>query len=67
MELWNHLTMSYRRHDDRNLEPVPQRSVDTGMGLKRLLMVAYGRSSVLTVTSSSLDDRAVGTAPWLPH
>jgi len=32
MELWNHVTMSYRRHDDRSLEPMPQRSVDTGMG-----------------------------------
>jgi hypothetical protein len=32
MELWNHVTMSYRRHDDRSLEPLPQRSVDTGMG-----------------------------------
>jgi len=29
MELWNHVTMSYRRHDDRSLEPMPLRSVDT--------------------------------------
>jgi alanyl-tRNA synthetase len=46
MELWNHVTMSYRRHDDQSLEPLPQRSVDTGMGLERLLMVVQGRSSV---------------------
>ena len=46
MELWNHVTMSYRRHDDRSLEPLPQRSVDTGMGLERLLMVLQGRPSV---------------------
>ena len=46
MELWNHVTMSYRRHDDRSLEPLPQRSVDTGMGLERLLMVVQGRPSV---------------------
>jgi alanyl-tRNA synthetase len=39
MELWNHVTMSYRRHRDGSLEPLPQRSVDTGMGLERLLMV----------------------------
>jgi alanyl-tRNA synthetase len=46
MELWNHVTMSYRRHEDRSLEPMPQRSVDTGMGLERLLMVVQGQPSV---------------------
>src|SRR5690348_3871303 len=46
MELWNHVTMSYRRHGDGSLEPLPQRSVDTGMGLERLLMVVQGQPSV---------------------
>jgi alanyl-tRNA synthetase len=46
MELWNHVTMSYRRHRDHSLEPLGQRSVDTGMGLERLLMVVQGQSSV---------------------
>jgi alanyl-tRNA synthetase len=46
MELWNHVTMRYRRHDDGSLEPLPQRSVDTGMGLERLLMVLQGKPSV---------------------
>src|SRR2546429_5077820 len=46
MELWNHVTMSYRRHGDGSLEPLPQRSVDTGMGLERLLMVVQGQRSV---------------------
>ncbi len=46
MELWNHVTMSYRRHDDGRLDPLPQRSVDTGMGLERLLMVMQGQPSV---------------------
>jgi len=46
MELWNHVTMSYRRHDDGSLEPLPQRSVDTGMGLERLLMGVQGQPSV---------------------
>jgi alanyl-tRNA synthetase len=46
MELWNHVTMSYRRHDDGSLEPLPRRSVDTGMGLERLLMVVQDQPSV---------------------
>jgi alanyl-tRNA synthetase len=46
MELWNHVTMRYRRHGDGSLEPLPQRSVDTGMGLERLLMVVQGKPSV---------------------
>ena len=46
MELWNHVTMRYRRHDDGSLEPLRQRSVDTGMGLERLLMVVQGKPSV---------------------
>ena len=46
MELWNHVTMNYWRHDDDSLEALPQRSVDTGMGLERLLMVVQGQPSV---------------------
>jgi alanyl-tRNA synthetase len=46
MELWNHVTMSYLRHADGSLEPLPQCSVDTGMGLERLLMVVQGQRSV---------------------
>jgi alanyl-tRNA synthetase len=46
MELWNHVTMRYRRLDDGSLVPLAQRSVDTGMGLERLLMVTQKQSSV---------------------
>jgi alanyl-tRNA synthetase len=46
MELWNHVTMGYRRHEDGSLEPLAQRSVDTGMGLERLLMVLQRQPSV---------------------
>jgi alanyl-tRNA synthetase len=46
MELWNHVTMRYRRHPGGSLEPLPRPSVDTGMGLERLLMVIQGTSSV---------------------
>jgi alanyl-tRNA synthetase len=46
MELWNHVTMRYQRHRDGHLEPLPQFSVDTGMGLERLRMVLEGHPSV---------------------
>ncbi len=46
MELWNHVTMRYRRLGDGSLEPLPQHGVDTGMGLERLLMMLQGQSSV---------------------
>jgi alanyl-tRNA synthetase len=46
LEVWNHVTMRYERLDDGRLVPLPQRSVDTGMGLERLLMVMQGTSSV---------------------
>jgi alanyl-tRNA synthetase len=38
--------MRYCRHEDGSLEPLPQRSVDTGMGLERLLMTLQGTPSV---------------------
>jgi alanyl-tRNA synthetase len=45
-EVWNHVTMRYRRHADGSLEPLSQPSVDTGMGLERLMMVTHGVRSV---------------------
>ncbi len=46
LELWNHVTMRYQRHSDGTLSPLPLCSVDTGLGLERLLMVSQGVSSV---------------------
>ena len=46
VEVWNHVMMRFRRHEDGCLEPLVQRNVDTGMGLERLLMVLQGKGSV---------------------
>jgi alanyl-tRNA synthetase len=46
VEVWNHVMMRHRRHSDGSLEPLIQRSVDTGMGLERLLTVLQGKDSV---------------------
>lgn len=46
VEVWNHVMMRYQRRPDGTLEPLPQRSVDTGLGLERLLAILQRRSSV---------------------
>jgi len=56
LELWNHVTMRYVRHPDGSLSPLPRFSVDTGMGLERLLMVSQGVGSVYETDL---------VAPWL--
>ena len=56
LELWNHVTMRYYRHRDGSLSPLSQPSVDTGMGLERLVMVVQGKGSVFETDLF---------APWL--
>lgn len=46
VEVWNHVMMRHRRLADGSLVPLPQRNVDTGLGLERLACLLQGRKSV---------------------
>ncbi|MFH8487452.1 alanine--tRNA ligase-related protein [Streptomyces longisporoflavus] len=46
VEVWNHVMMRHRRLDDGSLVPLPQRNIDTGLGLERLASSLQGGRSV---------------------
>jgi alanyl-tRNA synthetase len=46
VEIWNNVFIAYRLDDSGALSPLPQRNVDTGVGLERLTCVLQGVGSV---------------------
>jgi alanyl-tRNA synthetase len=46
LEYWNHVFMTYDQDEDGNLTPLPNRNIDTGMGLERLASILQDVPSV---------------------
>jgi alanyl-tRNA synthetase len=66
IEIWNNVFMEFDRLSDGTLNPLPARSIDTGMGLERVTAVLQGHLSnydtdLFTPILSAIGERA-GTA-----
>ncbi len=46
VEVWNDVFMTFRKLDDGTLEPLPMKSIDTGMGIERTVAMLQGVSTV---------------------
>lgn len=49
VEIWNDVFMQYNRTPEGIYEDLPQKNVDTGMGLERTVMVLNGLSSIYEI------------------
>jgi alanyl-tRNA synthetase len=77
LELWNLVFMQYNRTGSTNLEPLPAKHVDTGLGLERIALVLQGVDSnyktdllkptmdtIQTLTGHSAEEREANLTPY---
>jgi alanyl-tRNA synthetase len=46
LEYWNHVFMTYELHEDGTLTDLPQKNIDTGLGLERMAVIQQKVDSV---------------------
>src|SRR5262245_22570307 len=67
IEVWNNVFMEFDRQADGTLNPLPARSIDTGMGLERVTAVLQGVLSTYDIDSFKTLLAAIGERTGTTH